>query len=150
MISIIFSCQVILRNLENAQLFADGQFPTRQQLNNKIQHCRNSLKKTEQIFTTHDLREKIKEKLEIPEDEMEAYIAYHEVLDEEEDEEPRFTVIWTSKKLLARTSNNLTQDDATYRLVWQGFPFFVSGVSSSNGRFHPTHCTLRSHEDSYA
>ena len=81
---------------------------------------------------------------------MEAYIAYHEVLDEEEDEEPRFTVIWTSKKLLARTSNNLTQDDATYRLVWQGFPFFVSGVSSSNGRFHPTHCTLSSHEDAYA
>ena len=54
-------------------------------------------------FTTHDLREKIKENLEIPEDDTEAYIAFYEVLDENEDEEPRFTIIWTSKTLLGRT-----------------------------------------------
>jgi hypothetical protein len=141
---------VILRNLENAQLLEDGNCPSKQQLNNKIQHCRHTLNKTKQIFTTHDLREKIKEKLEVPEDDTDAYIAFHEVLDENEDEEPRFTIIWTSKRLLERTSSQLTQDDATYRLVWQGFPFFVSGVSSPTGRFHPTHCTLSSHEDTYA
>jgi hypothetical protein len=140
----------VLRNLENAQLLEDGNFPSKQQLNNKIQHCRKLINKTKQIFTTHDLREKIKEKLEVPEDADEAYIAYHEVLDENEDEEPRFTIIWTSKNLLKRTSSQLTQDDATYRLVWQGFPFFVSGVSSPTGKFHPTHCTLSSHEDTYA
>ena len=88
--------------------------------------------------------------LDIPEDENEAYIASHEVLDENEAEDPRFFIIWTTKRLLQRTSSDLTQNDATYRLVWQGFPVFVSGVSTSTGKFHPTHCVLSSHEDTYA
>ena len=72
------------------------------------------------------------------------------MIDDDEQKEPRFTIIWTSKELMKRTSSELTQDDATYRLTWQGFPFFVSGVSSPTGRFHPTHCTLSSHEDTMA
>ena len=110
---------VVLRNLEKHHHLEEGNYPTQQQLNNKIQHCRKLINKTKQIFTTHDLREKIKENLEIPVDDTDAYIAFHEVLDENEDEEPRFTIIWTSKTLLGRTSSELTQDDATYRLVWQ-------------------------------
>ena len=111
---------VIRRNLENANLFHDGKVPSAQQLNNKIAHIRISLNKSQQIFTTHDLREKIKEHLDIPEDDNTAYIAAHEVIDDDETKEPRFTVIWTSRRMLARTSNNMTQDDATYRLTWQG------------------------------
>ena len=72
-----------------------------------------------QIFTTHELRQKICEKLEVPESDVEGYVAHYEVLDEEEDKEPRFTVIWTSKKLLARARSYFHQDDATYRLTWQ-------------------------------
>ena len=97
------------------QLLEDGNYPTKQQLNNKIQHYRKLINKPKQIFTTLDLREKIKENLDIPEEHTEAYTAFHEVLDENEDEEPRFTIIWTSKTLLGRTSSELTQDDATYR-----------------------------------
>ena len=58
--------------------------------------------------------------LDIPEDDNTAYIAAYEVIDDDETKEPRFTVIWTSRRMLARTSNNMTQDDATYRLTWQG------------------------------
>ena len=111
---------VIRRNLENANLFLDGKVLSAQQLNNKIAHIRFSLNKSQQIFTTHDLREKIKEHLDIPEDDTTAYIAAYEVIDDDETAEPRFTVIWTSRRMLARTSNNMTQDDATYRLIWQG------------------------------
>ena len=64
--------------------------------------------------------------------------------------EPHFCIIWTSKKLLARIGEELTQDDATYRLTWQGYPFFVSGRSHPCGKFFPTHVTLASHEDSRA
>ena len=60
---------------------------------------------------------KINEKLEVPEDDISSYIAYHEVNDEDDAEEPRFSIIWTSKKLLKRVSADLTQDDATYRCV---------------------------------
>lgn len=57
----------------------------------------------------------IQQKLTIPEDELESYIAFHEVIDDEDDQEPKFNIIWTSKKLLARVGKEMTQDDATYR-----------------------------------
>ena len=111
---------IIRRNLENANLFMDGKTPSVQQLNNKIAHVKVQLNRTQQIFTTHDLRLKIEESIDLPDDETDAYIAFNEVIDENEKEEPRFSVIWTSGKMLKRTSNLMTQDDATYRLVWQG------------------------------
>ena len=68
--------------------------------------------------------------------------------DEHEEEEPRFSIISTSTKLLARVGNEMTQDDAAYRqnnllsifhfdfilsfiirMNWQGYPFFVLGRS---------------------
>ena len=141
---------VIRRNLDNANAFVDGSLPTTQQLNNKIASTKLKHNMTQQIFTTHDLREKMKDKLDIPEDDNKAYIAFQEVLDEDESKEPRFTIIWTSKKMMKRASSEFTQDDATYRLTWQGYPFFVSGVSTPTGTFFPTHCALSSHEDTSA
>ena len=85
--------------------------------------------------------------MEIPEDELESYIVYHHVDDENPNEDPHFCIIWTSKKLTARISSDLVQDDATYRLTWQGYPFFVSGRSTPTGKFFPTHVTLASNED---
>ena len=73
-----------------------------------------------QIVNTHELREKIKEYLEIPSYAIKAYIAVNNVEDDDETAEPRFNIIWTTHKLMERISDNLTQDDATYRLVWQG------------------------------
>ena len=84
------------------------------------------MRKSIDIFDTHQLREKIAEKLEVPVEDTASYIAYHHIDDEEEMREPHFCIIWTSKKLLARIGEELTQDDATYRLTWQGYPFFVS------------------------
>ena len=109
------STKVIMRNLKDSNVFAEGKFPSRSQLTVKIRHCRNIIRRTIQIFDTHELRQKISEKLDIPENSTESYIAFHEVLDDDDDKEPRFTIIWTSKKLLKRVSESLTQDDATYR-----------------------------------
>ena len=36
------------------------------------------------------------------------------------------------------------------RLLWKGFPFFVSGRSTPTGKFFGTHCMLASHEDTKA
>ena len=44
-------------------------------------------------------------------------------------------------------SIELSQDDATYRLTWLGYPFFVSGRYHSCGKFFPTHDILASHKD---
>ena len=36
------------------------------------------------------------------------------------------------------------------RIIFAGFPFFVSGRSASTGQFFPTHVALSSHEDTRA
>ena len=139
--------KVIMRNLRDANVFEEGKEPTALQLSNKIQHCRSIIHHTHQIFTTHELRQKINEVLEEPEDEHEAFVAYFDVKDEDETEDPRFTVIWTTKNLMKRVNNEFIQDDATYRLTWQGYPLFISGTSTATGKFFPTFVTLCSHED---
>ena len=106
---------VVLRNLKDLNLLPKNNAPTAQQLNNKISYCRKLLLKTDQIFTTGDLRAKASQQLDVPEDECEPYIAHYTIDDEHEDKEPRFAIIWTSKKLLNRIKGDLTQDDATYR-----------------------------------
>ena len=112
--------KVIRRNMDNANLFSDGKVPTSLELSNKIAHVRKQVYGSNQIFNTHQLREKINEYTEVPEEDNKAYIAASNVEDEKEDEEPRFNIIWTSKKLMKRISNDMIQDDATYRLLWQG------------------------------
>ena len=109
------SAATVLRNLKDHNLIQRENGPTPQQLNNKISYCRKLLRKTEQIFTTGDLRAKINQHLAIPDNDCDAYIAYHNIDDENENADPRFTMIWTSKKLLARIKGELTQDDTTYR-----------------------------------
>ena len=52
--------------------------------------------------------------------------------------------------MLNRISTRLTEDDATYKLNWNEFPVFVSGISSPRGVFYQTHMTLSSHEDTVA
>ena len=101
-------------------MFRDGRVPTSLQLSNKVRHVRKLIFGVEQIFDTHELREKINKNLKVPDVETYAYIAYHKVNDEEEDAEPRFNIIWTSQKMMKRIGNELTQDDAQYHLLWQG------------------------------
>ena len=48
---------------------------------------------------------------------------------------------WTTKKMEARISEDLLQDDATYRLTWMGFPVFIAGRSTPTGKFFPSHVT---------
>ena len=118
--------KVIHRNMENANLFSGGRVPTALELNNKIAHVRKQHHGSSQIFDTHKLREKINEFSEIPDNDLKGYIVCCEVHDEDENVDPRFNIIWTSKKLMNRISDYFIQDDATHRLVWQGKIHFHS------------------------
>ena len=58
--------------------------------------------------------------IDIPESDLEAYIPFGEIIDDDNQEDPKFTIIITTKKLLERVSiDKLFQVDATYCLVWQ-------------------------------
>ena len=58
----------------------DGKTPTVQQLNKKNAHVKVLHNRTEQIFTTHDLRLKIEENIDLPDDEKDAYLAFSKVI----------------------------------------------------------------------
>ena len=112
--------KIILRNLRDANIFDGMVEPTIIQLYNKITNIKNILNKTKDILTTHDLRQLVLKNLEIPESDIEAYIPFSEIIDDDEKEDPKFTIIITTKKLMERVSSDkLFQVDATYRLVWQ-------------------------------
>ena len=56
-------------------------------------------------------------------------------------------VFATGKTLRLLKSSDQLHVDATYRLVWQGYPILVCGVSSPTGKFFGTMSVLSSHED---
>ena len=69
------------------------------------------------------------EVLETPESEVEGFVPYWEVDDENDDQPPRFCIIFATKKSKAKLSKvGFLQTDATYRLNWMGFPVFVLGM----------------------
>ena len=98
------------------------------------------------IVNYNELEKYCESKSIVPEDQEESYVVFYTINEYSE----RFTVIWSSQKLLNRINKRLTQDDATYKLNWNDFPVFVSGVSSPGGVFHQTHMALSSHEDTEA
>ena len=141
--------KVILRNLRDKNVFDGGAEPDMIQLYNKISHTKKILRKTEKIVTTHDLRNKLSLHTDKPESDIEAFVPYYSIDDDKDDEDTRFMVVFaTGKTLSLLKSGNQLHVDATYRLVWQGYPVLVCGVSSPTGKFFGTMSVLSSNEDS--
>ena len=117
-----------------------GIYPTLGQINTKKAYMFNTIiMKDMKMIDTADLRIAIKERAEVPEDPHQAYIASYTIDDTDPEGKPRFTVTFTTSHLLTRINTTFIQDDATYKLVWMGYPVFTSGTSTSSGRFFLTH-----------
>ena len=80
------SPKVILRNMREKGCFQSVPEPSMQQLYNKIANMKKLLSMSETVENTHDLREKIKDHLKIPENDIEGYVAYEKIEAENEDE----------------------------------------------------------------
>ena len=130
--------------------FPDGKMPSAIQLANKIAHCRKVVTASRNILMTGELKDFISQRLQVPESQTEMYVASHEVIDDQGEDNIRFSIIFTTPAMKRRLSTELMQDDATYRLTWQGFPVYISGRSTPTGKFFATHVTLQSHEDTRA
>ena len=122
---------VIKRNLKNANVFG-REVPTKTQLYNKIAATKMLVFPSTKVKNTNELRQKVAKYLAEPASEIEAYVAFHEIDDEDESKAPRFTIIFTSRRNMAKMKNDrVLQTDATYRLNWLGFPVFVVGKNNS-------------------
>lgn len=118
---------VIKRNLNNANAFGSVK-PSKVQLYKKIANTKKLVFPSQNIVNTHDLRQRVSANLDVPESDIEGHVVYHEIDDEVEDEEPRFTIVFSTKKNIDKLrSDRVLQLDATYRLNWLGFPVFVVG-----------------------
>ena len=65
----------------NDNVFDGMTEPSMIQLYYKITNVKNILKKSRDILTTNDLRQKVAKHLDMPESEIEALIPFYEVLD---------------------------------------------------------------------
>jgi hypothetical protein len=69
------------------------------------------------------------ENAKIPENEDEAFVLRHKIDDEKD---IKFNFLVTTKRLLSNASDSkVLLCDATYKLVWQGFPVLVVGTVES-------------------
>jgi len=137
----------IKRLLKKSNAFGLRQ-PTQLQLYNKIATVKKKLSPSENILNTFQLRQKISECVDIPESEVKGYIPYWEIIDENEKEEPRFCVVFSTVKNQRKlNSSRILQSDATYRINWMGFPMIVIGTSSSTGKFSALSAVIASNED---
>ena len=117
----------ILRKLKEANVFT-GCVPTKTQLYNKVATTKDTVLPSIRVENTHELRQKVAEYLEEPKSDLEAWIPFHDIQDSDPSKDPRFTVIFSSKKNLEKLkSSRLLQTDATYRLNCMNFPVFVIG-----------------------
>ena len=85
-----------------------------------------------QILSTHELRQSLANLLKTPESKLEAFVPFHKIEDSNDDEDPRFTITFTTLRNMEKMrSYRILQTDATYRLNWLGFPVFVVGKTFS-------------------
>ena len=104
-------------------------FVLRKKLYLKNVKCQDNL-----ILNVEALREYCIRNSSPPDDENVSFVPYYYIEGDTEDTLV-MTVIWSTKQLIRKISNNLIQDDGTYKLNWYQYPLFVSGRSSSTGRF---------------
>ena len=118
---------VIKRNLKHANVLG-SRMPTKTELYNKIAAVKLTAFPSTKVKNTHELRLKVAEYLGEPEDDLKPFIPYHDIVDDVDEKDPRFTIIFTSNKNIGKLkSDRVLQTDATYRLNWFGFPVFVVG-----------------------
>lgn len=84
----------------------------------------------------------------VPTSDDEPFIVAHEVNVDEENIENSTFRFFVSTKLLLRNAINVSKfhTDATYKLVWQGFPVIVVGTTDSDRKFHPFGASVSTNE----
>ena len=107
---------------------------------------------TESLGTTHELRQKIREFEDVPENEFQSYVCYSRIHDDvQKEEDMRICVIFSTKKTITYLSRceNL-HVDSTYRLNWNNWPVMILGVTNTTGSFYASMTILTNYEDTEA
>lgn len=128
---------------EKYELFAEDKIPTIQQIYYAVR--KHKQQQAQAIISIGELVEWCEKNSAIPNDEDQAFVLHFETNKEGENMYFRFAV---STLRMVSNCNGLDQVcvDATYKLVWQGFPFLVVGHVDREKKFHPLCFACTSHE----
>ena len=80
------------------------------------------------------------ERNQVPLNEDEPYVLDFKIFAESYDiEDQDLKIVISTRRLLSLAEKHmrLVQTDATYKLIWQGYPFLLVGTSDANYVFHP-------------
>lgn len=106
---------------------------------NQVTHIINTYKKQKYgnpAVTLSDLEKFFRENNAVPEDEDDPFIVNFD-RSGPEDEEKRFRLFYSTKRLLRHAlQSNVLHVDGTYKIIVQGFPILVIGVSDYAKVFH--------------
>ncbi|CAF3896417.1 unnamed protein product [Rotaria sordida] len=144
--------KLILRALESRKV----KVPTSAQLNNYLVYYRKKKYGSHKI-SLGELEEWCKNNETIPVDENQSFVVCYKILyngDEYEDDEDieddaggKFRIFISSLRLLNIASKSQhIHADATYKIVWQGFPVLIIGTTDLNKAFHPFGMAVCSNE----
>ncbi|CAF4632468.1 unnamed protein product [Rotaria sp. Silwood2] len=142
----------IIRALETRKIKTQ----TYTQLNNYISHLKTK-KYGSNTISLGELEQWCKDNEHIPADENKAFVVSYEIIydteeyeddeDVEEDEGNKFRIFISFLRSLNITSQSShIHADATYKLVWQGFPILIVGTTDLNKSFHPFGLAICSNE----
>lgn len=130
--------------------------PTYAQMNNYLSHLKKK-KYGSNIISMGELEKWCNDNENVPIDENKAFVVSYEIIynneeyeDDEEVEENegnKFRIFISSLRLLNITSQaSHINADATYKLIWQGFPVLIVGTTDLNKSFHPFGLAICSEE----
>ena len=129
----IMKPKAILKALEETGLTV----PTSSQLANHLVLLKNKLYGKISI-SLGELEEWAKTNDKVPEDEDEPFVCGFESHYDGPVESRYFRLALTTKRLLTNSQqSDLVQADATYKLIWQGFPVLIAGTTDLQRQFHP-------------
>ncbi|XP_055307394.1 uncharacterized protein LOC129571604 [Sitodiplosis mosellana] len=112
--------------------------PTKATLNNFLAKLRKEKFGCERLnYGTLELW--LSESSNVPSNEDEPFIVSYDMhIDDENNEKSTFRFLVSTKLLLkSAVSVEKVHTDATYKIVWQGFPILLIGTTDSNRKFHP-------------
>lgn len=79
----------------------------------------------------------LKDNKVVPENDTEPFIVNYKI-DDKNPTDIKFRFFVSTKKLLSHAINaRKMHADATYKLIWQGFPVFLVGMTDMRRKFHP-------------
>lgn len=141
----LFELKLKPKAIMNALAKKEGiNMPSKTQLKNYLAKIREK-KYGPSTISLGELKAWLMSHSDMPENDYTAFVISFDVSDD--DKNPYFRFVLSTKYLLSLARNcKIIHADATYKLIWQGFPVLIVGTTDRDRSFHPFALSVTSSE----